>query len=206
MLSQFYANNILILFLILSPFNFEVSSLFREVSWPIDGPNIGSIPKFQVETSRVLVLTTTANAEDVLLIIKMNNSNFDPKDKIEDDSTPIKDISIAIAEFETFDTEHVADIDEPIVIDYQEALKIDHYHLEDYNISRVQVVSDQCEMSNITEDFKFTLKIDEDPILDETNVESYININVDGEMDDDEYDDEYTYTYEEVTDSEYEDE
>ena len=150
-----------------------------------------------------MVLTTTANAEDALLIIKMKNSNSNQKEEKEDDSPSIKDISLAITEFETFDTEHATDIDDTSVIEYQEASIMEHYDLEDYDITRVQVLNDQCqrEKSNITEDFKFTLKIDfqEDPILDETNVDSYFNIN-----DDDDDDDDYTYTYEEVTDSEYE--
>ena len=181
------------------------------MSWPIDGPNIGSIPKFQVETSRVLVLTTTANAEDVLLIIKMNKNKSNSKRKEENVPISIADVAMAVAEFDTFDTEIVNEIDESPTIDYQEALIIEHNHnhLEDYFIFGVNVLHSQSEKIIVSEDFSFTLKIDlhEDPILDENNIDSYVNINNDDDDDDDDDDEDeadFTYTYEEVTDSEYE--
>ena len=50
---------------------------FRDLSWVVatePEPNIGSVPKFQVETSRILVLTRSLDAQQILLIIKMNLS------------------------------------------------------------------------------------------------------------------------------------
>ena len=43
----------------------------RELSWPALQHNVLSLPRFQVETSRVIVLTTTDRQEDLMLLITM---------------------------------------------------------------------------------------------------------------------------------------
>ena len=183
-------------------------SICRELSWPIEGPNIGSIPKFQVETSRVLVLTTTANAEDILLVIKMDNVEKRSREKLRDSSVLVSDNEGALREMESIQFESTENI---VSLQYSEAslgvieqdLQSPHYQVNAENVSiessREQtadiVSSDEDGLENISITFKLSLNCNNGNVVCE----------IDSDVGLEESDSEYTFTYEEVTDSEWED-
>lgn len=43
----------------------------REIVWPVEGPTTGSIPRFAVERSRVLAISSTGRARDVIHVVRM---------------------------------------------------------------------------------------------------------------------------------------
>ena len=169
-------------------------SICRELSWPIEGPNIGSIPKFQVETARVLVLTTTANAEDILLVIRMDNAERRGREKQH------------LVEMEAIQFESTENI---VSLEYSEAsleviendLESHHYQVDE-NVAIASsseqtediVPSDEDGLENISLTFKLSLNCNNGNVVCE--------IDSDGEFE--ASDSEYTFTYEEVTDSEWE--
>ena len=175
-------------------------SICRELSWPIEGPNIGSIPKFQVETSRVLVLTTTANAEDILLVIKMDNAERRSREKLQDSRE-------LVAENESIQLESTENI--AVSVEYSQAslgviendLESPDYQVTAENVSiessREQtediVSRDEDGLENISITFKLSLNCNNGNVVCE----------IDSDLE--ESDSEYTFTYEEVTDSEWED-
>ena len=175
-------------------------SICRELSWPIEGPNIGSIPKFQVETSRVLVLTTTANAEDILLVIKMDNAERRSREKLQDSRE-------LVAENESIQLESTENI--AVSVEYSQAslgviendLESPDYQVNAENVSiessREQtediVSRDEDGLENISITFKLSLNCNNGNVVCE----------IDSDLE--ESDSEYTFTYEEVTDSEWED-
>lgn len=179
----------------------------RELSWPLHGPNVGSIPKFQVETSRVLVLTTTANAEDILLIISMKRNN--KKTFI---NKPER--QYAKTEVETINFESAA---ENIPVTNFEEPNIEVEHLEQLiNQNDVKITNQGfqiCQESNDEDNFDevecvtevITVKLFDDNSRELRDNEDENEIDGDGGEYESDLDSEYTYTYEEVTDSEYED-
>ena len=71
-----------------------------------------------METSRVLVLTTTANAEDVLLVIKMENAERRSREKLQDSSVLVADNEGALREMESIQFESTENI---VSLQYSEA-------------------------------------------------------------------------------------
>ena len=191
-------------------------SICRELSWPIEGPNIGSIPKFQVETSRVLVLTTTANAEDILLVIKMDNTERRTREKHDRDSGSVlvPESEDILSEMESIQFESAENI---VSLEYSEATleviendleESHHYQVHAENVviesSREQTAEDiivpsdardEDGLENISLTFKLSLNCNNGNVVCEIDSDSELE----------ESDSEYTFTYEEVTDSECED-
>ena len=178
-------------------------SICRELSWPIEGPNIGSIPKFQVETARVLVLTTTANAEDILLVIKMDNA--ERRDRGEKQHL-VAENEVTLDEVEAIQPETTENI---ASLEYSEAsLEViendleSHRYQVDENVA-IESSSEQTEdivpseedgLENISLTFKLSLNCNNGNVVCE----------IDSDFELEESDSEYTFTYEEVTDSECE--
>lgn len=163
---------------------------FRELSWlAMEGPNIGSVPKFQVETSRILVLTTTLHAQQILLIIKMNLSEEIMKRiKIKgsnQDALPLKTCvqqEIDEINFETTSNllEDDVELEQAII---GSMVENNQSHSCQVNPSDVLIV-DQSVQYFEEKEFQFSLVLSPDQNLS-----------------DDDSEEEYTYTYEEVTES-----
>ena len=155
----------------------------------MEGPNIGSVPKFQVETSRILVLTTTLHAQQILLIIKMNLSEEIMKRiKIKgsnQDALPLKTCvqqEIDEINFETTSNllEDDVELEQAII---GSMVENNQSHSCQVNPSDVLIV-DQSVQYFEEKEFQFSLVLSPDQNLS-----------------DDDSEEEYTYTYEEVTES-----
>ena len=180
----------------------------RQLSWPVHGPNVGSLPRFQVETSRVLVLTTTATSEDVLLIIDMEYEHKKDRRLREEEETIQHGEIIEIAE-ETLEEINANLPLESVVDNIQDPL------LSPYEEPRPEVIN--CDIENnhennnkglhdeTVEEVNFSLKLPpttgsgqiEDSVMEE--IDEYCDISDENDDDDDDYDD-YEYYYEEITD------
>ena len=166
---------------------------------------MGSLPRFQVETSRVLVLTTTATSEDVLLIIDMEYQHQHKADtrRLEEREETIQHGEIVEIVEETL---------EEINANFPLENVDDNFHdplLSPCEVPRPRVII--CDRENIHgnnnnelddesfEEVNFSLKLPptgtnqiEDSVMEE--IVEYCDIS-------DESDDEdYEYYYEEVTD------
>ena len=169
---------------------------FRELSWDaIEGPNIGSVPKFQVETSRILVLTSKSDAQHILLIIKMNLSEEIMKSiKIEGSNQVATQIKTCVQQeideinFET--TSNLLDEDtegELAII----CCEVENNQSQGCQVNPSDVlIVDQSVQYFDEKEFQFSFVLSSD-------------LNNWSEADDS--DEEYTYTYEEVTASSSED-
>ena len=174
---------------------------FRELSWlGIEGPNIGSVPKFQVETSRILVLTTTLDAQEILLIMKMNLSEEMMKRiKLErggnQDALQLKTcVQQEIDEINFETTSNLLLLEDDVALEQAiipSQVENNQSHSCQVNPSDVLIV-DQSVQYFDEKEAKFSLVLSSDHYWS------------DDEYDD--TDDEYTYTYEEVTASSSDDE
>ena len=147
----------------------------------------------------MLVLTTTANAEDILLVIKMDNAERRSREKLQDSRE-------LVAENESIQLESTENI---VSVEYSEAslgviendLESPDYQVTAENVSiessREQtediVSRDEDGLENISITFKLSLNCNNGNVVCE----------IDSDLE--ESDSEYTFTYEEVTDSEWED-
>ena len=155
-----------------------------------------------------MVLTTTANAEDILLVIKMDNVEKRSREKLRDSSVLVSDNEGALREMESIQFESTENI---VSLQYSEAslgvieqdLESPHYQVNAENVSiessREQtadiVSSDEDGLENISITFKLSLNCNNGNVVCE----------IDSDVGLEESDSEYTFTYEEVTDSEWED-
>ena len=155
----------------------------------MEGPNIGSVPTFQVETSKILVLTTTLDAQQILLIIRMNLSEEIMKRiKIEgsnQDALPLKTCVQQEMDEINFETtsnllEDTVELEQAII---PSLVENNQSHSCQVNPSDVLIV-DQSVQYFDEKEFQFSLVLSSDQ-----NWNDY-----DSEED-------YTYTYEEVTES-----
>ena len=155
----------------------------------MEGPNIGSVPKFQVELGRIWVLTTTLDAQQILLIIRMNLSEEIMKRiKIEgsnQDALPLKTCVQQEMDEINFETtsnllEDTVELEQAII---PSLVENNQSHSCQVNPSDVLIV-DQSVQYFDEKEFQFSLVLSSDQ-----NWNDY-----DSEED-------YTYTYEEVTDS-----
>ena len=155
----------------------------------MEGPNIGSVPQFEVEFSRILVLTTTLDAQQILLIIRMNLSEEIMKRiKIEgsnQDALPLKTCVQQEMDEINFETtsnllEDTVELEQAII---PSLVENNQSHSCQVNPSDVLIV-DQSVQYFDEKEFQFSLVLSSDQ-----NWNDY-----DSEED-------YTFTYEEVTDS-----
>ena len=155
----------------------------REIHWPLEGPNVGSIPKFKIENSRALVLTTTGNAQDVLLIIKLNKSSFK---QIEKEICSIMLQNATINQTEVDETTQVFDIEKT-----ENVAKAVKHETEDFCIALPCKVMKIIEMEEENNQSQETLNLDNQiQELEESNtfsdnegIESPIAINFTGDND-----------------------
>ena len=147
-----------------------------------------------------MVLTTTANAEDILLVIKMDNAERRSREKLQDSRE-------LVAENESIQLESTENI--VVSVEYSQAslgviendLESPDYQVTAENVSiessREQtediVSRDEDGLENISITFKLSLNCNNGNVVCE----------IDSDLE--ESDSEYTFTYEEVTDSEWED-
>lgn len=181
-----------------------------------EGPvNVGSIPKFQVETRRVLVLTATARGDTVLLIVSMNKSH--QQDHRQNVSLEEEEGEVQAGTLESSDELQGEEQGQP-----QQILQAEENYIQgeangnlvedNVNIIEVEEAMENIAINEVnmdTENESFSLRIsppntteseEADTENDVMNFEE--DCSYDATEDDD---DEYTYTYEEVTDSDTED-
>ena len=160
-----------------------------------------------METSRVLVLTTTANAEDILLVIKMDNARKRTGEKQQQGDNSLAENTGVLREMETIQFESTENIGS---VEYSEAsLELIDYNLESH---LHQVDAEEVTIESSTEQTEQIATRDEDG-LEHISLTFKLSLNCNngnvGEIESDieleESDSEYTFTYEEVTDSEWED-
>ena len=160
-----------------------------------------------METSRVLVLTTTANAEDILLVIKMDNARKRTGEKQQQGDNSLAENTGVLREVETIQFEFTENIGS---VEYSEAsLELIDYNLESH---LHQVDAEEVTIESSTEQTEQIATRDEDG-LEHISLTFKLSLNCNngnvGEIESDieleESDSEYTFTYEEVTDSEWED-
>ena len=179
----------------------------RQLSWPVQGPNAGSLPRFQVETSRVLVLTTTATSEDVLLIIDMEYEHKKDRRLKEEEETIQHGEIIEIAE-ETLE-EINANLPLECVVDNIQDPLLSHSEEPRPEVINCDIENNREHNNNnehhdeTVEEVNFSLKLPPtatgqigDSVMEE--IDEYCDIS-------DESDDVYEYYYEEITDDDDDD-
>ena len=175
--------------------------------------NVGSIPKFQVETRRVLVLTATARGDTVLLIVSMNKSH--QQDHRQNVSLEEEEGEVQAGTLESSDELRGEEQGQP-----QQILQAEENYIQggasgnlvEDNVNIIEEAMENIAINDVnmdTENESFSLRIsppntteseEADTENDVMNFEE--DCSYDGTEEDD---DEYTYTYEEVTDSDTED-
>ena len=157
----------------------------RELSWPALQHNVLSLPRFQVETSRLIVLTTTDRQEDLMLLITMEYDHKRNRKLTE------KKLDILQGEVNEIVEETLQEITESTPPETAADKFHDTPERCEYEEYRPEVIN--CDMSTSQESchvLNFNLKLPEQSITDE----------LDEYCDDSDEDDEYEYYYEEVTD------
>ena len=160
------------------------------------GPDVGCLPRLQVESSRILILTTTASEEDVMLLITME---YDHKEHVRNDRKKQgQKLKILHGEINEIADETLQEINENIpqenvVNNFHESLvncQYEEYKPEIVNCDILEGNQESFEEVNF--DFKLPCQIREN--IEE--MDEYCD------SDEDYEDDEYEYYYEEITDDE----
>ena len=170
--------------------------------------NVGSIPKFQVETRRVLVLTATARGDTVLLIVSMNKSH---KQDHRQNVSLEENHEVQAGTLESSDELRGEEQEQPQQAEenYIQGGASGNHVEEDVNIIEESMENIAINDVNMdTENESFSLRISPPNTTESEEAETendVMNFEEDCSYDATEDDDEYTYTYEEVTDSDTED-
>ena len=174
--------------------------------------NVGSIPKFQVETRRVLVLTATARGDTVLLIVSMNKSH---KQDHRQNVSLEENHEVQAGSLESSDELRGEEQEQ-----HQQILQAEENYIqggasgnlveENVNIieeSMENIAINDVIMDTENESLSLTISLPNTTESEEAETENdAMNFEEDCSYDaTEEDDDEYTYTYEEVTDSDTED-
>ena len=181
--------------------------------------NVGSIPKFQVETRRVLVLTATARGDTVLLIVSMNKSHQqDHRQNVSlEENHHSEEGEVQAGTLESSDELRGEEQGQP-----QQILQAEENYIQggangnlvedNVNIIEVEEAMENIAINDVnmdTENESFSLRISPPNTTESEEADTendVMNFEEDCSYDaTEEDDDEYTYTYEEVTDSDTED-